>query len=82
MAIRIKSRAVYTSDRGDEFEVSQMASAHLLNAIRHHGDQLNAIATMPTLKVWQNELSLIIKLLAEELVTRTPGEDEPERRDW
>ena len=82
MAIKIKSRAVYTTDRGDEFEVSQMASSHLLNAIRHHSDQLGAIVGRDALRAWQDELAQTIDLLAAELAQRTPGEDEPSRSDW
>lgn len=34
---------IYVSDRGDEFQLEDMAPSHLLNAIRHHKDQINTL---------------------------------------
>lgn len=39
MGLRTR-KFVYISDRGQEFEINEMGSSHLLNAINHHGKQV------------------------------------------
>ena len=38
-----KRQFVYVSDRGQEFEIDEMQSSHLLNAINHHHTQFHTV---------------------------------------
>ena len=43
MGLKLR-KFVYVSDRGQEFEVDEMATSHLLNALNHHHTQLHTVA--------------------------------------
>lgn len=82
MAIKQKRSAIYLSDRGDEYELSQMHSSHILNVLAHHQKQIDALELLPgsvrTALLDKRIMSLreTIKVLAEELGTRDPDQDE------
>jgi hypothetical protein len=79
-------KPVYISDRGDSFNVEDMESSHLLNAINHHRKQIGTIdwiLEMGDLDSDKNQMlhlrriSLFdtIEALIKELRTRDPDED-------
>lgn len=82
-----KRQFVYVSDRGQEFEIDEMQSSHLLNAINHHNTQwctieemLNANGANTNLRERQVELENTIAELQTELANRTL-EDDAKRDD-
>jgi hypothetical protein len=82
MGIKRKKSATYQADTGKEFEVSDMASSHILNVIGHHMRQVETLdfieryASPPHHLGSRKELLLeTITILAEELQTRDPNND-------
>lgn len=68
-------RVIYTSDRGDRYEVSKMETSHLINAIGHHLRQIQTLrAVPPRINVGDRirVLDEVILVLHEELETRVP----------
>ena len=51
MGIKIR-KFVYVVDRGIEFEIDEMQSSHLLNAINHHQKQADVVGELLTCEVW------------------------------
>ena len=79
-------KPVYISDRGDEFQVDEMESSHLLNAINHHRTQISTIDwIMESLSKDKNDftnlhlrrinLHTTVEALVKELLTRDPDQD-------
>lgn len=78
----LRTRSVYVSDRGQEFELSEMTASHLINAIAHHMKQVDVVDSC--LSVFNNDLlrrrlnnlNDTISTLKLELSKRDPDEDE------
>ena len=63
---------IYKSDRGDEYEVSEMDTSHLINVLGHH---LTLIATLESLnrselRTRVHMLQKVVQVLTHELVKR------------
>lgn len=85
----ITSRTKYRSDRGQVFEIDQMESSHLVNAIRHHLGQIDTLDTLihkdypdEMLNKRIADLQQTVHALAEELVKRDPTLDHTEEGDY
>jgi hypothetical protein len=87
MGIRIQ-KVTYISDRGQEFEIDEMQSSHLMNAIHHHQKQIGVIADLLFNEVWspddeqtknlrerQDHLIETVNQLATELANRSLEDD-------
>lgn len=78
---------VYISDRGDEFQLDEMAPSHLLNAINHHRTQINTLDWVidqcggpdadknQLLHLRRISLHSTVEALVKELRTRDPDQD-------
>lgn len=82
-----KRKFVYESDRGQEFEIDEMASSHLMNAINHHENQFQVVFGIlkggeydplhqRNLEARMQELQSTINALSQELASRHPDNDE------
>lgn len=82
MGIKNVRTATYVADTGKEFNLSEMTSSHLLNAIRHHQGQLEVVLrcpggeNFPFLTKRETGLRDTITVLYEELASRDPDKDE------
>ena len=63
---------VYRSDRGDEYEVSEMDTSHLVNVLGHHLAQIKTLENLnrPGLRDRVHMLQKIVQVLTHELVKR------------
>ena len=77
---------VYVSDRGQEFEIEEMQSSHLMNAIHHHQKQYRvvndiltggnyAVGQMENLQERMEALGETIITLEQELASRSLEDD-------
>ena len=73
---------IYTSDRGDNYEVSNMETSHLVNVIGHHRTQIATLRGLyqdhphPALLHRVTMLENVIDVLADELIQRNVSDDE------
>lgn len=84
-------KPIYVSDRGDEFEVEDMESSHLLNAINHHRTQIDTIDWIleqtggtdaqknQLLHLRRISLHNTVEALVKELRLRDPDQDHEDR---
>lgn len=80
-------KPVYVSDRGDTYDVEEMESSHLLNAINHHRTQIATIdwiidqtggpdaEKQQMLHLRRINLFNTVEALVKELRTRDPDKD-------
>ena len=69
----------YISDRGEQFDVSQMESSHLINVIKHHQGQVEALRQLSfasNIIDRRRALEQVIDTLAAELAKREPQPEE------
>jgi hypothetical protein len=82
MGIKNVRTATYVADTGKEFQLGDMSSSHLLNAIRHHQGQLEVILrcpgaeNFPFLTKRETGLRDTITVLYSELAARDPDKDD------
>lgn len=85
MGIR-KQKVVYYSDRGQGFEIDEMQSSHLLNAINHHTMQIHVLQSildggnfsddhLDNLLDRKEDLRSTVEALSQELASRTLEDD-------
>jgi hypothetical protein len=70
---------VYTSDRGDKYEVSSMETSHLINAIGHHQHQRDVLESLDYNEQIQRRhriLGELIRILENELKTRVAWDED------
>lgn len=79
-------KPIYVTDRGDKYEVEEMESSHLLNAINHHRTQINTLDWIldqtgtdavknQFLHLRRISLHTTVEALVKELRTRDPDTD-------
>lgn len=78
-------KPAYITDRGDVYDVEDMASSHLLNAIKHHRHQIETIewvlgvvpksADLTQVERRKIQLHSTVEALVTELLTRDPDKD-------
>ena len=86
MGIKKVRSCTYVSDTGQEFELSEMTSSHLLNVIAHHKKQLDGLHFTSSVVTgqmadegrarWNDEVLDTIRVLSEELLSRHPDEED------
>jgi len=85
MGIKNVRTATYVADTGKEFNLSDMTSSHLLNAIRHHQGQLEVLLKIPKLTNLPEQENIdtrisrmqeTIDVLYQELTSRDPAKDD------
>ena len=74
-------KTIYTSDRGDAYNVATMETSHLINVITHHLQQRKTLQTLTrasSVNIQQRYdlLSRVIDHLADELAEREVMGDE------
>lgn len=92
MAIKQKQSVTYVTDRGIEIEVGEMKASHLVNAIKHHDAQIQALINAkamlasidhddddPGFPLLDKRIRLLrntIYVLGQELAARDPDHDD------
>jgi hypothetical protein len=82
MAIKRREIVTYRDDRGCDHDLAEMDTTHIINVIRHHLGQVEALRRVSDrvpqdsfMGAWINGIEESITLLALELAGRNPAEE-------